>query len=117
MNSSNFKDRFSLDYLSPDSNTPRNLEQPTARYAPPRTPQGIEAVLDSLGGQLLSNLKVAPSQTSNLWDLAKASSVRLDALFPVIQHLASKGLIELVFEDPSGNDTYRITPAGETAKL
>jgi hypothetical protein len=80
-------------------------------------PQGIEAVLDSLGGQLLSNLKAAPNQTSNLLVLAKASSVRLDALFPVIQHLTSKGLIERVFEDPSGNDTYRVTPAGETAKL
>lgn len=117
MNSSNFKDRFSLDYLSPDPNLPRNAEQADVQYAPPRMPQGIEAVLDSLGRQLLSNLKKAPNQTSNLLGLAIATSVRLDALFPVIQHLASKGLVELVSEDPSGNDTYRITPAGATAKL
>lgn len=117
MNSSNFKDRFSLDYLSPDSNLPRNAEQSRTQYAPPRMPQGIEAVLDSLGGQLLSNLKAAPNQTGNLLGLAKATSVRLEALFPVVQHLASKGLIELVCEDPSGNDTYRVTPAGENAKL
>ena len=116
MNPSNFKDRFSLDYLSPDSSSSRNAKQP-AQYAPPKMPQGIEAVLDSLGGQLLSNLKAAPNQTSNLLDLAKATSIRLDALFPVVQHLAGKGLIEPVSEDPSGNDTYRVTPAGETAKL
>jgi hypothetical protein len=117
MNSSNFKDRFSLDFLSPDPSAPRTTEPPTAPYDLSKMPQGIEAVLDSLGGNLLSKLKAAPNKTSNLLGLAIATPVRLDALFAVMQHLASKGLVERVVEDPSGNDTYRVTPSGETAKL
>lgn len=112
MNASSFRDRFGLDFLGPDSGSSGG-----GRPIVPKTPPGMEAVLDSYGDQLLSTLKAAPNQTSNLLDIAKASSTRLDVLFPVVQHLASKGLVERVLEDSSGIDTYRLTPAGARGGL
>lgn len=112
MNPSSFKDRFSLDFLSPHSGNSGNAAQNLNSLFP----QGIDAAVDAVGGQLLSNMKAAPGQTIELVDLAKASSTRLDVVFPVVQHLASKGLVERILEDPSGNDTYRVTPAGEMTR-
>lgn len=111
MNQSSFKDRFSLDFLTP-SDAPSSQ-----RPSDTQLPRGLEAVLDSYSGQLLSTMKAAPDQTIDLLELAKTSSTRLETVLPVVQHLANKGLIERVREDPSGNDTYKVTPAGQDAKI
>ena len=76
----------------------------------------MEAALDSIGNQVLSKLAVMPGQTSNLLNLASAISMRFEVLLPVVQHLASKGLIERTIEDPSGNDTYQLTQAGTVSQ-
>jgi len=107
-----YKERFSLSWLTPVEAPPAAIPapprpQPTASSASP-LPPGMEAALDSIGNQVLSKLAVMPGQTSNLLNLASAISMRFEVLLPVVQHLASKGLIERTIEDPSGNDTYQL---------
>jgi hypothetical protein len=107
MRESSFKDRFSLDYLGEQSNA-----QPTSKSNDTPLPPGLEAVLDSVGFQLMSAMQSASDQSSKVLELAQATSTRLDTVMPVLQYLANKGLIERVQQDPTGNDTYRLTLAG-----
>jgi hypothetical protein len=90
------------------SNLPGNVI-PSASVG--QLPSSVEAVLQSIGWQVLSTIKATFGQTSTLLDLAKASSMRLEAMLPIIQYLTQEGLLERVLEDPAGNDTYRVTPA------
>lgn len=107
MSVSPFKDRFSLSWLA----SPSETTQPNPN-SPEQLPPGAEAVFSSVGNQVLSSLHAQPGNTSTLLNLASASSMRLEALLPVIQYLVSKGWVERVAEDPSGNDSYTITQAG-----
>lgn len=118
MSVSPFKERFSLAWLAPSdapavANSAYSSSRPAAASAIPVNPLplGMEAALDLIGNQVLAKLAAMPGQTSNLLNLASASSMRFDALLPVVQHLASKGFIERMVEDPSGNDTYKATQA------
>jgi len=120
MSVSPFKERFSLAWLSPP--VPSADENPIPPGAhpdasPPSTvnqvPAGWDAVLNSIGNQVLATLSAIPGKTSTLLNLASASNMRLEALLPVIQYLAGKGLVERVVEDPSGNDTYKVPQADQ----
>jgi hypothetical protein len=120
----NFKDRFGLDFLGPArppeaSKLGGNVSGVSGNVSGPDTqlPLGMEAVLKSLGGQILTAMKAQPDQTSDLLGMAKLISMRLEAVLPIVQYLAENGLIERVVEDPTGNDTYKITLAGQKAKL
>lgn len=109
-----YKERFSLAWLTP-SEAPADAnpaQQPNPAPAPTANPVplGAEAVFNSIGNQVLAILGGLPEST--LLNLASASNMRLEALLPVIQYLATKGLVERVHEDPSGNDTYKVTQAG-----
>jgi hypothetical protein len=100
MNSSSFKDRFSLDFLDPQAaNKPSDAPLPI----------GMEAALNAYGNQVIASLKTLPDQTSDLLGLAKLTGTRMETLLPVIQYLMSKRLLERVAEDPQGNDTYKVT--------
>jgi hypothetical protein len=113
---SQFKERFSLGWLAPSDeqssiNPPSSSRAPASSSAAP-LPPGIEAVLNSVGSQVLTNLKAQPEQQSTLLKLASATSLRFEALLPVMQYLGGKGFVERAIEDPTGNDTYKITAAG-----
>lgn len=114
MNSSSFKDRFNLDYLvtGPNANAPSPPGNSTPNVS--QVPIGLEPVLDSYGTQLISAMNQMPGNTTTLWDLARTASMRLDVILPVVQYLLSKGSIERVNEDPSGNDTYKLVNAPTT---
>ena len=112
MNSSSFKDRFNLDYLvtGPNANDP----SPASSSSTPtvtQVPIGLQPVLESYGNQLIAAMNGVPGNTTTLWDLARLASMRLDVILPVVQYLVSKGAIERVNEDPSGNDTYKLVNA------
>jgi hypothetical protein len=114
---SQFKERFSLGWLAPSDeqssvNPPSSSRAPASSSAAAPLPPGIEAVLNSVGSQVLLNLKAQPEQQSTLLKLASATSLRFEALLPVMQYLGGKGYVERAIEDPTGNDTYKITTAG-----
>jgi hypothetical protein len=117
MEQSSFKDRFSLGFLSPSeappNASPNSFNTPTSSsFAGGSLPLGLDAVLNSVGTQILSIMRANPGQPISLLNLASASSMRLEAVLPIVQYLAGKGLIQRVVEDPSGNDLYQLTRAG-----
>jgi hypothetical protein len=112
MDVQNFKDRFSLDYLSP--------APAASSSAKPRETQvtsDVDAVVKSYGNLILNMMKTLPNQSSDLLGLAKLGSTRFETLLPVVQHLSDEGLLERVVNDPSGNDTYKVTYAGQNLDL
>jgi hypothetical protein len=113
MTVSPFKDRFSLSWLATSSEATSPSPTSSNAAAEQLNPQ-VEAVFSLVGNQVLSILQKLPDQKDTLLNIASASSVRLDALLPVMQYLLSKGAVERVVEDPSGNDTYKISPSGPT---
>ena len=125
MEQSSFKDRFSLGFLT--SAAPQPVAPPPAPAAPEAPnpngnrgasltgsslPFGIEAVLSSIGNQVLLKMKDMPNQSGNLLSVASISNMRFEAILPIVQFLASKGLVERTYIDPSGNDIYTVTPSG-----
>jgi hypothetical protein len=124
MGVSPYKERFSLAWLAPPDASPgadpassSDRPAPAAPAAANPLPPGLETVMSSIGDQVLSKLRAMPSQTSTLLNLASASSLRLEALLPITQFLVGMGLIERVQEDPTGNDTYKVTSAGSSPQV
>jgi len=118
MSVSPFKERFSLGWLAPsDEEKETSLPSSVSSPSPARpgtanpVPAAVDAVFSSIGSQILATLNRMPQQESTLLDLASASSLRFEALLPIMQYLASRGLVKRVREDPAGNDTYRATGA------
>ena len=117
MEQSSFKDRFSLGFLSPpeappEASSPMPNPQTTSPFASNTLPWGMDAVVNSVSAQILATMRTVPDQPISLLNLASASSMRLEAILPIIQYLAGKGLVQRVLEEPSGNDLYRLTPSG-----
>ena len=100
MNAPSFKDRFSLDFLTPDA-------PQTSNAAPTTVPQNIEVVFASVGERLLGVLRDMPDQSTSVLNLAAASGMRFEAIQPVVQYLESRGLATRTMIDPSGNDIYK----------
>jgi len=123
MNPSSFKDRFSLGFLTSSQSDSQPSAPGSSESQNPLTsnnnqlPVGMEAVLSSISIQVLSGIRNTAGQPITLLDLARESSMRLEAIMPIVQYLANKGLIERVLEDPSGNDSYKVTPAGQDPHL
>ena len=127
MTQSSFKDRFSLDYLTPPSNLSNSGGTTSSStfvgnsasnsFSGNQLPPGMEAVLRSIGVQVLATIQSASQQKSTLLEISQARSMRLEAILPVLEYLSGQGLVERVVADPSGNDTYQLTPAGRESQL
>ena len=100
-----YKERFGLDFL---------LDKRQATTQRGETlPPGLEDALLAYGGKVVIALKSAPDQKRSVFQLLDDTSTRIDTLLPVLNHLTSKGYIARVAEDPRGNDTYKLTDAGQ----
>ena len=112
MDAQSFKDRFGLDFLASNLNgsvDSENGSQPTPRSgATTLLSTSMEAVLASYSALVLNAMKAADEQTVSLFSLAQSTSTRFEGLVQIMQYLVDKGQIELVREDPSGNDVYRV---------
>jgi hypothetical protein len=100
-----YKERFGLDFLL-------DKKQATTPQAQP-LPPGLEDALLAYGGKVVNALKSAQDQKRSVFQLLDDTSTRIDTLLPVLNHLAAKGYIARVAEDPRGNDTYKLTDVGQ----
>jgi hypothetical protein len=108
-----FKNRFGFEWLKGEE-----MKRPAeGRTDQSRTqgslPSAIEDTLIAYGRPLLEALKQRPGHTSQAIELATALKVRFDIVISVLDYLARKGYLERVGEDPIGNDTVKLTPAGD----
>ncbi len=101
-----YKERFGLDFLL-------TKQAPNAPASAAPLPPGLEDALLAYGGKVVIALKSAQDQKRSVFQLLDDTSTRIDTLLPVLNHLASKGYIARVAEDPRGNDTYKLTDAGQ----
>ena len=101
-----FKDRFGLDFLI-------EKKQATSQRNTTPLPPGLEDALLAYGGKVVTVLKNSPGQQRSLFELVDATGTRIDTLLPVVNHLESKGYIARVATDARGNDTFKLTDAGE----
>ena len=106
--SSDFKDRFSLDYLISGSNAP------STQTGDKFIPKGTQEAIITYAGKVLAALNRSPNSKACLFDLAKMLSERVDTLSPVLNFLAQNGYVERK-EDPVGNDLFALTESGKSA--
>jgi hypothetical protein len=113
----NFKERFGLDYLSRglDEQPPSPAGAAAAPAQPPQPtlPPGLDDALIAYGSRILSYFKNSPNQSLKVFDLAQSAGIRVETLLPVLNYMASKGMVARVAEDPVGNDTYQLGAAGQ----
>ena len=100
-----YKERFGLDFLL--------KKQSTGQRSDDNLPPGLEDALLAYGGKVLNALKNAPEQKRSLFELIDDTASRIDTLLPVVTYLMSKGYIVRVAEDSKGNDTFKLTDAGQ----
>jgi len=101
-----YKERFGLDFLL-------NKKQSSNQRGPEPLPPGLEDALLAYGGRVVNALKGATQQQRTLFELLDETGTRIDTLLPVVNHLVSKGYITRVAQDPKGNDTFKLTDAGQ----
>jgi hypothetical protein len=101
---SDFKQRFSLDFLTTKPNTP-------VVNAPPLLKGSQDAVI-TYSGKVLAALSRSSNQKMQLFDLAKQLSERVDTLLPVMSFLTASGYLTRQ-EDTTGNDEFQLTDSGK----
>ena len=102
---SKFQEQFGLGWKQATNTTPPQNS--------PDLPPGLQDAILAYSSKVMSVMKSAPPEGIRMFDLAEQSSIRMDALLPVMRYLAEKGLAERVVEDKVGNDSYRLTPMGQ----
>jgi hypothetical protein len=105
-----FKNRFGFEWLKDEEGKPNPRVAPAA---PPPLPAGMEEALLAYSRPILETLKRSPGATNEAFEVAKQVKARFDVIIRVLDYLAGKGYLERVAEDPQGNDTVRLTGAGE----
>jgi hypothetical protein len=106
-----FKQQFGLDYLGVKAASPV-----PSRSADPVLPQGLGDAVFAYGGKVLEALQAEPSGTLSLFEIARRLGTRVDTLSPVLRLLAVEGYegyVEKTFEDPLGDDKFRLTDSGK----
>src|ERR1700685_485545 len=106
--SSDFKQRFGLDYLTSNktaNDAPKSDENPF--------PKGLQDAVFTYGIKVMAALNRAPNQTMRLFELAGTLAQRVDTLLPVMSYLSNSGYVERQ-EDPVGNDAFKLTDSGKS---
>jgi hypothetical protein len=103
-----FKQQFGLDYLGVKA-----ASSVPSRSADPVLPQGLGDAVFAYGGKVLEALQAEPSGTLSLFEIARRLRTRVDTLSPVLRLLAVEGYAEKRFEDPLGDDKFRLTDSGK----
>jgi hypothetical protein len=95
-----FTERFSLDYLTPN----------TGREAP--RGKGLDAAVMLQGGKLMGALQKAPDREARLFDLIDATAVPMETALKAVEAFRAAGLVEIVKQDLKGNHLLRLTAEG-----
>jgi len=106
-----FKNRFGFEWLKGEE-TKRPVEAQVEQRRTP-LPPAIEETLIAYSRPVLEALKQSPEHTNQALELAKIVKARFDVIISVLDYLATKGYLERVSEDRVGNDTVRLTGAGD----
>jgi len=101
---SDLRDKLSVDFLK---RAPRRTKGVSVEQMAP-----VSDALMLYGIKILSALAAEPAAPRRVLDLAKQVEVPLQDMFPVVDHLVSRGYVRITGEDKLGDHEIELTEAG-----